>query len=299
MICDCICYTDASGRELAVHGNALLPAASYEDDLLQWPVSWHWHEELEAGIIAGGGAAILGVGSRRERVKTGQGFFINAGILHNAIPESDAPATIHSIVFHPRLVGGSPESVFWQKYLLPLTQSDAFEFALLEAGDSCLESLARAWEAFSNEEEGYEFTLRSGLSQVVYRVFTEAPSRRQHVSEKTLRDNERVKRMLQYIQQNYAEAITIAQIAASAAISKTECLRCFRSVLATTPIQYLKAYRLQIAAGLLETTNLKVSEIGAACGFSEMSYFARSFRQSRGCTPVEYREERARRTGTA
>lgn len=49
-------------------------------------------------------------------------------------------------------------------------------------------------------------------------------------------------------------------------------------------------YRLGIAARLLLTTRLSVAEIGYSCGFNTLSHFNRLFRESKGCTPSEFRE---------
>ena len=103
-----------------------------------------------------------------------------------------------------------------------------------------------------------------------------------------------MKMMLQYVQDHYQEELSTAKIAQSAAVSESECLRCFRCVIGTTPIQYTKQLRIQKAAELLESTDEKVSDIGALCGFQEMSYFAKSFREMKGCTPREYRKRHRR-----
>ena len=60
---------------------------------------------------------------------------------------------------------------------------------------------------------------------------------------------------------------------------------------------YLKQFRVQRAAELLETTEERVADIGAACGFQEMSYFARTFRALKGRTPSQYRAERRAASG--
>lgn len=83
--------------------------------------------------------------------------------------------------------------------------------------------------------------------------------------------------------------MTLAKIAQSAAVSENECLRCFRTMLGSTPIRYVKQVRVQRAAELLAATDRKISDIGGSCGFQEMSYFARVFREYKGCTPKEYR----------
>ena len=54
---------------------------------------------------------------------------------------------------------------------------------------------------------------------------------------------------------------------------------------------YLRQHRIRHAVSLLEQTDQSIARIGAACGFDDMSYFARIFRAERGCTPSEYREK--------
>ena len=55
----------------------------------------------------------------------------------------------------------------------------------------------------------------------------------------------RVKKCLIFIENNYASSITIDDIAKSAGISVSSCLRLFKDVLGTTPIKYLLKHRLQ------------------------------------------------------
>ena len=84
-----------------------------------------------------------------------------------------------------------------------------------------------------------------------------------------------------------------AGVAASASISPSECLRCFHSTIGITPIQYLKQYRIQRAAKLLTESSMKIVDVGTECGFQEMSYFARAFRDMKGCTPSQFRKRAA------
>ena len=85
------------------------------------------------------------------------------------------------------------------------------------------------------------------------------------------------------------EEIHIEEIAQSGFISVSECLRCFKNTIHTTPIQYTIEYRLKKAAELLSATDFTVTEIGTQCGFVDMSYFSRIFKKFYGCTPKKYR----------
>ena len=290
-------FTDRQGRELIEHGTPLFPAACYHDDIRRAEVPWHWHEELEA-LVVEAGTARVSVNGADHLVKEGEGFFINAGALHGAWPAGEGSCLLRSVVFHPRLVGGSVDSIFWQKYLGPLLCDPCRPCVFLggargweQAASSAVQA---AWQACAAEEAGFEFAVREKLSALIFLLCQNCPAQQKSPSGKTLRDGERVKRMLQYIQQHCAEALTLAGIAQSASLSENECLRCFRSMTGSTPIQYLKQLRVQKAAELLASTDWKIADIGAACGFQEMSYFAKTFRELKGCTPSAFRKNALR-----
>ena len=292
----CDITTDAAGRELTPHGTAAFPIACYHDDLVTEPVPWHWHEELEL-LIASEGGVLAAAAGEKYTLAEGDGLFINAGVLHADWPLNAGRCRLYSVVFHPRLVGGSPDSVFWQKYLQPLLTDPSRPCAVLRRSvdwqRETMGCMERAFRAVVNEIPGYEFKTRAALSEMMYLLVTRAPATRA-VPKKALRSADRIKTMLQFVQTHYAEDLTVEQIAASASISPSECLRCFHDMIGTTPNQYLRGQRLQRAAELLCGTTLQVTAIAAQCGFEDSSYFARSFRQLYGCGPTEFRRRTLR-----
>ena len=298
----CGAKIDSQGRELISHGTASFPAACYYDDLSREEVPWHWHEEMEAALVAKG-RAVFAAGGKSYHLETGQGIFVNSGVVHGGQAEGTGECRLHSIVFHPRLVGGSLDSVFWQDYIRPLLEDGGTKAVILEEEipwqKDVLTALEDAWQACVQEGPGYEFQVREGLSRIVYFLAAgRAPQSRP--SAKDLRDGERIKIMLQYIQEHFGEHLTMEDVAASASLSPSECLRCFHSTIGSTPIQYVKHYRIQRAARLLAGSHMKIVDIGTECGFQEMSYFARAFREIKGCTPSQYRKkaEESRRKET-
>jgi len=94
-----------------------------------------------------------------------------------------------------------------------------------------------------------------------------------------------------YIQENYARKITLQEIADASAVSTRECLRCYRASIQQSPMEYLVEYRIQVAAKLLETTDLSVTEIAMRTGWGSNSYFTKMFHQIRGKTPNLYRKD--------
>lgn len=294
-ISSCSGYVGAENRELISHGTPEFPAAAYHDDLKKNPVSWHWHEELEVFVVESGKAEIR-AGSHSLLLTPGQGLFINGGILHSCKNAGPASCRLHSLVFHPRLCGGSPGSVFWLSYLKPLLLDPDLDFLFLDPGISWQSVMIReaenAWSAMEAESSGFEFSVRESLSRLLLSCFQNRPKNRSHSTEKSRRDNERMKAMLSYIKMHLSESMTVGDIAKAASVSESECLRCFRSAIGTTPIRYLREYRLERACELLTETNLSLAEIASACGFQDMSYFSKSFRESKGTTPTGYRAGR-------
>ena len=281
-----------TGREMISHGTSLFPIAFYNDDLERDRVPWHWHDELEAVYIPSG-ETVVRTGTARYVLRAGQGFFINTDVLHSAIGTRGTGCRYHSMVFHPRLVGGDVDSIFWQKYVKPLMAGGpSIAFDCTQAWHrEALDAIEDAWQEGAAGSAGYEFRVRSALSRLVFLTVSHMPEEKHRVTEKEARDGERIKQMLQFVQAHYAEELTLAQIAASASLSESECLRCFRSTIGVAPVQYLKRCRVQKAAEMLTATDEKIADIGEMCGFQDTSYFIRAFREIKGMTPGQYRAQ--------
>ena len=279
------------GKELVQHGSTLFPIACYAIDLTMDAVAWHWHEDFEY-VLCVKGPVTVDVNKTRLTLRTGQGVFVNSGALHAVEPALQAPALARSGVFHPRLVGGM-DTVFWQKLIRPMMQPDAPAFFLLDElvpwQRQVLSCLNEAWQGVANEPFDYENRVRYQLSLALRVLSTQCVGGRTKVSQQEQIAADRMKQMLRFVEEHYAEELTVQRIADSVALSESACLRSFRQMLGITPIQYVKQYRVEKAAELLRTTRLKTGEIGAECGFTDGSYFIKSFRELKHCTPKEYR----------
>lgn len=298
----CPVRVNSQGQELARHGSVDFPIAIYQDIISRQSVPWHWHEELEA-IVVTQGTALLGCGSQQLCLMEGQGALINSGCLHGCWGGGEGMCRIESIVFHPRLVGGAADSVFFRRYLRPLLDTALPGGLVLSPEVSwqreCIGWIRSVWQNVNAGGFGYEFRVRQQLSQLLLLVQTHCAAN-QPPDNQRLRNARRIKQMLQYIHSHFAQDITVADIAQSAAISESECLRCFRATIHQTPKEYLRQYRIRQSAQLLSTTEEKISAVAAECGFSDMSFFAKTFREYSGMTPSEYRAaQRQTKTGAA
>lgn len=290
----CNTTVDHTQRELVEHGTTAFPIAFYHDDLGYAEVPWHWHGELEAVVISEG-CCTVAAGKEKFTIRAGEGFFINSGVLHGCWDLEDSGCRFHSMVFHPRLVGGSLDSVFYQNYVLPLTENQQFQGIHLTREipwqREALDAIENAWQAGVQEPFGYEFRVRSCLSELVLLLGANVSAARQVRSARPARDGERIKIMLQFIHDHCTEPLDARSIASSANLSQSEALRCFRATIGTTPIQYVRQYRIARAAQMLTETDDHVADIAERCGFSDVSYFTKTFREMKGCAPMQYRKK--------
>lgn len=97
--------------------------------------------------------------------------------------------------------------------------------------------------------------------------------------------------ILDYIHQNYAENITISDIATANNIDRTYVFKLFQKYLNISPSQYLQQYRLSKACTLLRKTSLSITDISYTVGFQHSPYFTKLFTQYIGESPSEYRKE--------
>lgn len=98
----------------------------------------------------------------------------------------------------------------------------------------------------------------------------------------------RLIRVIEYMQEHYAESVRVHALAALAELSVAQLERHFRRVFQLTPQQSLTKLRIEAAMRLLRG-NDSVADIGLACGFADQSAFARQFKATVGMTPREYR----------
>lgn len=289
--CDVI--IDRTRKELKRHGLVMFPIACYEDDLTLTAIPWHWHDEFEMIMIIEG-LALIQVEEATIRLKEGDAIFINTGVLHNIDNGKAMEAKYRSLVFHARLIGGSIDSVFWQNLITPIMQDKSFRYLHLDHSISwqadVIKDMAVAWQAVAGEIDDYENLVRYSLSK----AFRLLNNNRQVADVKTNHKEklsvERTKVMIQYMEEHYSEELSLDNIADSAYVSKSVCLRCFRQVIGTTPIRYLVQYRIEKAAERLIASNEKANEIAISCGFSDISYFSKCFRELKGLSPLEYRK---------
>lgn len=114
------------------------------------------------------------------------------------------------------------------------------------------------------------------------------------VSENTLEIKkhsfEVVKNTIKFIRTNYENKLSLDIIAKNAFMDKYTLSRIFKKATGQTIIQYLGSYRCKKAADLI-SDGITVSDAATMCGFTNMSFFTRTFKQYMGALPSKYKSK--------
>lgn len=281
----------SDGREDMAHGTMDFPCACYISRPAEASVPWHWHEELEF-VCAYEGSFTYSVGGEELVLREGEAAFANSGVPHAEWSE-DPTSLEYDLVCHPRLLYGSKTSSLYTRYLGPLMDSSRVGGVALRCDgtwrEEAAERVRRAIDAVLAQDEFFEETVREQLTRACL-LIAKHQAELEGEAPAPLPGNERVEVMCAYLKEHYAERVPMAAIAAQAGISVRQAQREFRERLGETPIAYLTAYRLQVAAGMLTGTDAALGTIAASCGFQSPSYFSKMFRERYGSTPSDYRK---------
>ena len=287
--------SDQEQREIFPVDMAGFPCLCRRNELDWYPdrtIPWHWHNAFEINYIEDG-TLLCQTPEQTITLHKGEALFINSGVLHTCT--SSGQCVYYTHLFDMYFLSGMYNSVFEEKYFLPVSKNTAFQvwqvrpdslahIRMLEAVLHCVE-LQRA------EPQGYEFDLRAELCSFWRGMLADSAGVRAGAPPRANADTERIKRMMDFIHTHCAERLSLDDIAASANVSRRECTRCFRRCIDSTPNEYLTACRVRMAADLLGRTGKSVLDISEECGFSSASYFGKVFREAMGMTPKEYRSQ--------
>ena len=100
-----------------------------------------------------------------------------------------------------------------------------------------------------------------------------------------------VQKIKEYIDEHYAEKITLDSLSEQFFINPYYLARRFHEYCGVTFGAYLTQVRLTHAKELLRFTGLSIDEIGVRCGLKSGAYLSRVFKKAEGIAPLEYRKQ--------
>lgn len=252
----------------------------------------HWHDDIEL-IAVLSGEMEYSVNGEILALKKGQGLLVNAGQMHFGFSRKKTECDFICILLHPMLL--SPLPSFEQDFILPVIRNQNFPYLFLHEETS--------WEIAIYEKALYLYNIRkektaplkilAGFAEI-WELLYENISVDKDRNKNNIHENQDlniVKKMAEFINNNYMEKLSLADIAAAGAVGQSKCCKLFARFFFQTPTMYLTQHRLTKSMELLLNTDLPVIEIALSVGFGSASYYTETFRKWIGKTPSEFRKE--------
>lgn len=248
----------------------------------------HWHEDIQFIYVLEGEIDVVTL-EKRTTLHKGDGFFINKNVVH-LVDKVDV-CHYNSFIFPDyflRFYIGSPAdqivgNIIGNENLpivpIPNTRENA----------PVLQALEKLVHLEQDKTALYPYEVLSALSVLWLEFYRTIKISNEKNVPKNNPVSNRMAVYLKYIEYHYKEDVSLEMLAKSANVSKSECLRCFKTTLHTTPYKYLSEYRLSKAADMLKNTDMQIENIASETGYTHISHFGKCFRQKTGYSPSEYR----------
>jgi len=251
----------------------------------------HWHDDIEFIHVVRGNMT-YDINGTEVFIAEGCGIMVSPHQMHFGYSSDGTDCEYVCVLFRPDLL--CRNRTLSEKYILPIESSGHFPYVLFSPSETgsteILNSLDEMYRIKKSGIPCYEFDCIA----ILHHIWSELYRRLQNDISDTLpdeRDTAALKKMLSFLYRNFSKKITLKDTAAAGGVCRSTCCAMFRKYLGRPPMDYLNAYRIETAVNMLNTTKENITEIAYSCGYTSSSYFAEQFRQLKGCSPSEYRND--------
>lgn len=279
-------------QEKKSHFDASFPYNTYlcciPQDFLSVPL--HWHDEMEI-IYIKKGQGIVSLDLKSAIVEAGDIVLVAPGQMHEIYQYRKERMEYENILFDLNMLISRNSDICTTDFFSPLQHSHVLSKNIYTPKDSAYAHISRcldqADEICKTFPPAYQLAIKSCLFSLFYGLF--AHEEQATAAKKPHKSLEKLRYVIKYVENHYAERITIEEIATLCDYSQSHFMKYFKNAMGTSFIEYLNDYRLLMSARLLISSDSTILSISEEVGFENLSYFNRSFKKKFGKTPSAYR----------
>lgn len=251
----------------------------------------HWHVDIEIIYVCEGRLRV-GINNESRILTKGELAICSSGDIHYYDSRGMESSSI-MLIFNPGLIGfksGWPEN---DQFTYPFIESGLRfkEPKVPEVSNEILKLLNCIYDEMQLENQFYNFFVRSKLFELFGIILRFLPA-----SSVDIKINSRkpplikaMKKTIHYIENNYAEDITLESAAKNVNLSMFYFSRVFKDILGMNYKTYLNSVRINMAEGMLKTSNMPITDIAFECGFNSIRSFNRVYKAIKGDIPSNLR----------
>lgn len=265
----------------------------------------HCHEMLQINYVSWG-KLIHRINRSQYKLVKGDIFVIPPYVPHQLIAVPGADFEIVELEVATEFILGSNARQFSDKggsasffdfyYIEPFLVSECNVKPRLnlsgERQQKVEELLLEIYTEYTQRKDGFLLAIKADILKLlvlVGRYFRESVSQQSDVKEVYDRHRDAIHKAIDYIDHHYTEQISIEEISRVALLSQSYFSYLFKLITNRTFVEYLNSKRVEHAMDLLKNTNKLVADICYDSGFQNVNHFNRTFKNTVGLSPTEYR----------
>jgi YesN/AraC family two-component response regulator len=249
----------------------------------------HWHNHLEVLYVFKGTMHILR-NDEKYTLNEKDLFVVNSGDIH--LTRSPGSIEILLLQIPYELLNQSIDRYKTLRFREFYPERELNEDPVFQR---LVHHLLTMRTLYEEAEDGYQFLFTSTLNLFLHTLYSHY-SLRQDIDEKnkTAKHLSRLKVIIDYVQQNYSEALSLKEAASLLALNPEYFCRSFKKYTGFTFMEYVNLVRLtRIHSDILNTDD-SITTIQERHGFTNYKVFNRMFKEAYGCTPSKLRPTRIR-----
>jgi AraC-like DNA-binding protein len=246
-------------------------------------VGFHYHDELEFISVAEGKIRCTVYGVDYE-AGPGEIIFVNSRVPH--MTEVIEPSRTGLLQFRESDFHDSEVSKVI-KYSMRFRPETYYPAKVIKSPE-LFDTIESLFIEQMEKREAHEVFIKSYILRILgilYREGILSDAERVY----NMREVQKILPILSYINQSYAENITLEDASERLNFDPSYFCRIFKTATGATFTEYLNFVRISKAEKMLSKTRQSILEISEAVGFSSVSYFTRIFKKYRSCSPRVYR----------
>ena len=283
-------------QEIKEHGRFDFPVRISDEKLFAMyggAFLWHWHPQIELTLVLDGEIRYR-VNDHIYHLRAGDGLFCNCNALHMGESIAGADCSYVSVTFLPRVLYGEKTSALYTHYVRDLCRDSACPAIALRPDSDwqnrILQILHQMYIQGKEKSQTWEMEVQIGLLQIWLLLYRNWPGSGKQKMKENDPNQQRIRILMSYIQEHYAQKLTLEELASQIHICKNECCRMFKRYMQETLFSYLMSYRINQSLVLLSETDMEITEVAERCGFANSGYYTRVFKRYKEMTPMSYRK---------
>ena len=285
--------TRDDGSELINYDDAAFPSYIYDGYVYSgctWEKVPHFHKDIELLSVHSScmGYSVNGTNIFLEK---GDTIFVNSDQLHYSYATPPREGRYVIAVMHPRILCAN--YAVEAKAVLPVISNKKVPFIHFRNGDRDAARMQELVLFLAKQAYGNEFLITKTFFEIWEIIMTRVNETGEFSQDDIINQdvhNEVLKAMMNYVDKNYMNNITLNEVASAGGVSRSLCNTIFNKYTQMTPIEYIMHFRTRKVADLLQSGDMPMSEIAEMTGFSNASYMAETFKKFYKFSPREYKK---------